>query len=192
MDMNCNQIRADVREKGLQADAGVIDHLDRCPLCRAWYADHRLAMALQALPVPEPSPGFVDRALRNAALGRPQRAPSAWLSAAAAILLTVAVALLALVSTPRSAELDTRIVNVVIEARDNRTNALVVIDLADDLELEGFAGERRIEWHTDLARGRNLLTLPVRSRSGRGGDIRVALHYDDGQRTEVRIPVRAG
>lgn len=190
--MNCIETRTNIVSSRNRADPIALEHVDECPLCQAWYADHRLATALRDLPIPEPSPGFIDRALRQAALGRAPRAPSAWLSAAAAVLLSAGVMLLAVVGTPKMDPLDTRIVNVIIEARDHRSNALVVVELTDDLELEGFTGERHIEWHTDLARGRNLLALPVRSRSGRGGDIRVALHYDDGQRTEVRIPVRAG
>jgi hypothetical protein len=190
--MNCIETRTDIVAGGDPTDAGIVEHLNGCPLCRAWHSDHRLATALRDLPVAEPSPGFIDLAFHRAARAHVRRAPSAWLSAAAAVLVTVAVALLAFTGVPPADAPDIRIVNVVIEAREHRSNALVVIELADDLELEGFTGERHIEWHTDLARGRNLLALPVRSLSGRGGDIRVALRYDDGQRTEVRIPVRAG
>lgn len=147
-----------------------------------------------ALPVPEPSAGFIDRALRAAQSRRVPHAPPAGLAAAAAVLLTTAVALLAaLTDTPRAGSVpEIRVVNVIIEARVARTDALVTIELAEGLELEGFAEQRRIEWRTDLLQGRNLLALPVRSRSGAHGDIRVALSYDGTQSTQLTIPVSAG
>lgn len=198
--MNCSEFRAGVNARGNADEAAYRRHLGTCELCRAWYGEWRLAQALQSLPVPEPSPGFVDRALHAAAMANRQ-GRSRQYAAAAAVLLMVAAGLGGLFSLREypgeDGALDVvsaepRMVNVVIDTRRDRQDALVTIELADDLELDGFSGQRRIEWRTDLARGRNLLALPVRSTSGTGGEIRVALRYDDQTTTELRIPVRAG
>jgi hypothetical protein len=205
--MNCNDIRTEIAARGLDAGLHLTEHVAACDLCRAWLDDHRLRLALEALPVPEPSPGFVDRVLQAAtgsveATGSVQRtgagvrsAPPAGLAAAAAVLLTVAVALLATLGgrgAPDGAEIHTQIVNVVIEARADRADALFTVELTEGLELDGFGEQRRVEWHGQLLRGRNLLALPVRGRAGTTGDIRVSLSYDGVAGTELRIPVGTG
>jgi hypothetical protein len=216
--MNCNDIRTEIATRGVDARPLLAEHVAGCDLCRAWLDDHRLRLALVALPVPEPSPGFVDRVLQAAtgpaasagvaSAGSVEAttptqgtwpgvasAPRPGLEDAAAVLVTVTVALLALVGgrgAPDMAEMRTQIVNVVIEAGSDRADALLTVELTEGLELDGFGEQRRVEWHAELIRGRNLLALPVRGRAGTAGDIRVSLSYDGVPGTEIRIPVGTG
>ncbi|MFW6094313.1 MAG: hypothetical protein ACODAC_10095 [Pseudomonadota bacterium] len=165
-------------------------------MCRHWYEDRRLEQALTDA-VPDPGPGFEDRVLRRAVAASREAAPRSWRRPAgiATAALATVLALAALLGEPWSAaapEPKPRMVNVVIDAKENRRDALVTVELADDLELAGYSDQRRIQWRTDLAKGKNLLALPVRARSGAQGDIRVALSYQGGAATQMRIPFGSG
>lgn len=200
--MQCRFVRAAISLQGYRAsrlDSAQRAHLAECEPCRAWHAEEILKVALQRPSVPDPSPAFVDQALARAAREHRHRVPRTLWSAAAAVILTVAVALLAGIGpgedTPATAALAAqgpRIVNVVIEAKEQREDATVTVRLAKDLELEGFEGQHLIQWQTTLAKGRNLLALPVRSKTGAGGDVRIALSYDGSNRSEMRISLSAG
>jgi hypothetical protein len=198
--MNCDRARTEIfgpAEPALAARR----HVEACELCQVWLDDARLIQALRAEPIPEPSAGFVDRALQRASQPRPARFAHPALAAAAAVLLAVAAVVAVVMPGERVTEvrpvvespiLAPRIVNVVIDAKDDRPGTLLRIELTEDLELEGFANQQSMEWRTDLTRGRNLLALPVRSKAGRGGDIHVALRYADRPGTELRIAVNPG
>ncbi len=197
--MNCNRLRAELTERGLGSVAERHrDHLDGCELCRLWLEDRRLIQAL-ATPVPEPSPGFEDRAIRRAVSASPRRLRQP--AAAAAAVLALAASLAAWLAghgpdRPGAADpvlaVAPRVINVVIDTKDHRQDALLTIELAEDLELEGYAGQHLIEWRADLAKGRHLLALPVRMKTGVGGEIRIALTHGGSTPTRVRIPVGAG
>jgi hypothetical protein len=216
--MNCNRHRDAIRICGYRADrldASHHEHMDTCELCRAWYREVVLRKALTTQPIPQPAAGFVDRVLASAVSTPPvhrwpsERRPARhWPArlratnwAAAAVLavaitgtLTLAVGLRE--SPPGDlaevAQRQTRLVNVVIDASHRREDATVTIRLAEDLELEGYAGLHVIEFQTDLERGRNLLALPVRSKTGAGGEIWIALSHAGANEKTMRIHVNAG
>ena len=199
--MTCSRIRDEIAARGFRHGPGPAHeaHLVACELCRHWYEDFELRAALAAQPVPPPSPGFVDRALANAAQADAQGRVRLWTmgGAVAAAVLALAIGVAGVLRPGQESgqvfgPASTRLVNVVIEARDDRSQALVTVELTEELELEGYGDRRRIEWHTDLAKGRNLLALPVRVRSGAAGDLRIALSYEGGTRKEMHIPVRSG
>lgn len=201
--MTCNRIRAELALLGYSDSPGPAQraHLARCELCRRWHEDWKLGTALAAQPVPAPSAGFADRALARAARqgdGRHTVARRGSLAAAAAVLLMV-TGIIALSGGPVSGPDAppgtapvSRLVNVVIDAKDDRSDARVTVEITGNLELEGYGGQRLIEWQTDLRKGRNLLALPVRVKEGASGDLRVALSYHGGTRKEMHIPVRSG
>lgn len=114
---------------------------------------------------------------------------------AATLLIAVAgwIAWLALPgSGPSEVQPEPRVLHVVIDAKEHRQGALVTLDLSEEVELEGFGDQRHIEWRTDLAKGRNLLKLPVKVTPGRqSGEIKVALSYNGDGGAEMRIPVGA-
>jgi hypothetical protein len=204
--MNCNQIRTAVSTQGFRVDrlnATTQEHLERCELCSAWQRDETLRLALAGLRVPEPSAGFADRVLERAVTQRVAAPARRGWAAAAAVAIAVSGILtvgLGLRELPTAQMPDTvvaapashRVINVVINAASRRDDATVTIRLAEDLELEGYAGLHTIEWQTDLEQGRNLLALPVRSKTGAGGDIWVAFSYGGSKEKSMRIQVDAG
>jgi hypothetical protein len=205
--MNCSDLRTIVSTRGLQTarlDAASRAHLADCDLCHIWHRDEVLRLALTSLRVPQPSPGFADRVIERAvAAHRGERPAKPW-AAAAALVLAVSVALTLatglretpatstqeqIVATPQQAY---QVINVVIDSSTRHDDATVTIRLAEDLELEGYAGLHTIEWQTDIEQGRNLLALPVRAKTPRGGEIMIALSYGGASEREMRIQVDAG
>lgn len=219
--MKCEQFRAATVAGGDEPgnlSEGQHGHLRGCELCRHWFDDARLAAALRELPVADPGPGFADRVIGRAIAagagkdhgdtprgqesdtrvrpiaGRAPRRLTTKLASGGALAATFLVAVLLTtgqVRTPQAADPESRLVNVVIDAQVPRPNATLTLFLADDLELDGYAGRRRIEWQTDLAQGRNLLSLPVQMQSGAPSEMRLAVSYGDHTHQEMRIPVDA-
>jgi predicted anti-sigma-YlaC factor YlaD len=205
--MNCNDIRSSVTAQGFQADrldAASREHLADCDLCRAWYRDEVLRLALTSLRVPSPNAGFEDRAIERAvaAHGGARRPARHWAAAAALALVVSAVVTVATGVRDTSAPMQEEVVaapqptyqmiNVVIDSSTRRDDATLTIRLAEDLELEGYAGLHTIEWQTDIEQGRNLLALPVRTKTSGGGEIWIALSYGGANEAEMRIQVDAG
>lgn len=198
--MDCKQLRDEASAGNFRLDLRHRGHIEGCELCRSWYRQERLRAALAREAIPEPDGGFTDRVLAAASSFASHEASPArrtWPAAAAAVMV-VALAFLGWLAQPESTQ-DTapealaqaRVVKLVIDAKEHRHQALLTIELTDGLQLEGFGDRRHIEWHTDLAKGRNLLTLPLRATSATSGDVYVALSYEGRTRTEMRVPVGA-
>src|SRR5262249_49643221 len=81
-------------------------------------------------------------------------------------------------------------VRLLINSAVAQESATVTIELADNLELAGFPDERRIEWQTPLAAGRNLLTLPLTLTRPTDSQFRVGLKYASG-RQDIQVSVKA-
>jgi hypothetical protein len=158
----------------------VREHLDSCQQCHdAFKRDEDMLQALRALPVPAPSPGFARRSLQHAqSSGRwqIQKSLAPLLSAAmAACLVLWLVTGLPRMSYHPAPELPTaqviikineqKIINVVVNAPRDLLDANVTIQLPEQVEMVGFPGKRKIEWKTDLRKGKNLLSLPIVAKS---------------------------
>lgn len=205
--MKCTQARQQIQSLERQEDlrqpahTALADHLNHCELCRQYASDALLVRELAALEVPEPDTAFLSRALSRAQ----QPARRSWLPAAAAVSLLVAVtagwlgygalAPQAPDTAPVVAETEQtrpngyhrQEIHIVIHSQSDRDNAELSIELAENLELEGFAGQRRLAWHTALKKGPNLLVLPVRARDS-GGELRVtSILEDKSLETSVRV-----
>lgn len=164
--------------------------------------------ALRAMPVPEPRPGFVDRAIANAvdvAAPAPRRGwravvgrREAWWGAAVGAL-AAALAIVALL--PRAA-LDggandvalalneSREISVVIEAERELTDATIRIQVTGGVELAGFADQPQVEWTATLEQGANVLALPVYARlPGEGRLVAVIEHDGRTKRVVVELHV---
>jgi len=81
-------------------------------------------------------------------------------------------------------------VEVVIDAGAGRNEATLTIELADNLELEGFPNERVISWQTQLTEGKNLLRLPLILKDESDSEFNVDLSYGS-TRKAITVMVRA-
>jgi hypothetical protein len=177
------------------------EHLASCDLCRQHAGDAMLSRELAELDVPDPAPEFLSRALAKAQ--QPERWRWMPTAAAASLLVVVAAGWLAFGTlSPQSTGLAPDVakselvepvgylrqeIRIVINSQEDRSNAELTIDLAENLELDGFGGQRRLAWNTSLKKGANLLVLPVRARDD-GGELRISSKLGDtALETSVRV-----
>lgn len=192
------------------ADREALDsHLQHCPGCRRLLEQERqLQVAMRELPAPPAPPaGFADRVLHEAAAchlrhhrGRHQRFG---LAIAATLVLGMALGLLLSpspspgpdpVSVPVNLvtldKAQTRDVHLAFDAGMDLQDVIVVLHLPDQVELAGYPGQRSLQWRTDLAHGRNRLSLPLIAYGDEGGVVVAELSHGGMQkRFEVRVEV---
>lgn len=163
-----------------------------------------LRRALKRMSAPEPHPGFVDRALANAAAATPLRTGLAhlfsrwetWIGAAlggaVATLLTI---VLLRPADPLPADItlalnEMRNIDVLIDSERALEGATIRIVASGSVVLDGFDDEREIDWQTHLAEGANMLSLPVVARSqGAGQLVAVIEHGGRTRRVTVNLNV---
>ncbi|MEW6076666.1 MAG: hypothetical protein AB1724_02510 [Thermodesulfobacteriota bacterium] len=205
--MDCKDIREKIRETvanngAAENDKALARHIGECELCRQFYTDlildRQLCRALEEMPVPEPSPDFVARAMRHAvSCNRLKPRRSLAMGAVAALIIAVFVPLMmkslkltepvADVVIPVGGE---KTVQIMIQAAAPRTNVTLSIALAGDVALKNFPNQHGLQWQADLDQGDNLLALPLLLKDRAGGDVKVRYQYN-GTEKEVRIKVRA-
>jgi hypothetical protein len=166
--------------------------------------EQQLIQALRDLPVPEPRPGFVDRALLRAVAGdsRPSwfaHVLSSWETWLGLTVGATAATLLSLwLVTPKSLNEsqpvaltvnEVRSIDVVIESERELKNATIRVAAIGGIELDGFSSERQLDWRADLRKGANLLTLPVLARAP-GKGVLVAMIEHGGEQRSVTVNVR--
>lgn len=171
----------------------------------------KLRQALKGMPVPEPRPGFVDRALANATTARHESAASrlsglrylatrweTWIGAAlgGAVAATLTLILMrpfepAAPGVITLALHETRDIEVLIDSERSLDDATIRIVATGSVMLDGFDDERHIDWRTSLERGSNLLSLPVVARSaGKGQLVAVIEHGGRTRRVTINLTVR--
>jgi hypothetical protein len=165
--------------------------------------------ALRAMPVPEPRPGFVDRALREAVRAAAPaqqrrrwwagfgRREAWWGAAVGAMAATLAVVAL----LPRPAAVggahevalalnEAREISVVIDSERELTDATIKVYVSGGVELQGFGDQPAIEWTATLGQGANVLALPVYARlPGEGRLVAVVEHGGRTKRAVVDVRV---
>ncbi|MEF8943070.1 MAG: hypothetical protein V5B78_09800 [Desulfohalobiaceae bacterium] len=185
-------------------DGDFAAHLRECELCRAYYSDVLLTRGLNEEPVPQPDREFADRVM-DRAISRARRRRKGrvfrGLSAAAAVLMIFFAGYLAHFTTQHStvseqrhmemalAEGDGDSIQILIETKRARQDATFTVALEGEVALRDLPDRRRMQWRTDLVRGRNLLELPVELRGESGGTVRVGYQYDS-ERQEVSVRVK--
>lgn len=206
--MNCIESRQTIDQlRPFEAPEGALKaHLSDCELCQHYYGERALEQQLASLQVPEPSSDFLERAMRHAVVEGESRETARrrrnwrWPSAIAASVLVAAAGLSTLKEAPIAPDVDQVVavqpdeesyyreeVRIMIRSQQDWENAEVSVELAEDLELEGFAGEHLVSWNTKLTKGANMLTLPILVRKG-GGEVRVTSHYGN-KSHEVQVRV---
>jgi hypothetical protein len=213
MNMNCRQfnhfreyfecldeyLRGRPVESELRA---AVTHLRACAACqrRLKLADE-LRAALRDLPVPAPRPGFFGEALARA---QAPRAVSGrrWQHLVGAALAASLVLGLGLGWLPNSVRTpsetlpgvtialrELRTVHLALSAERDLKQATLNIALPQGIEIQGFPGQRDIRWQTDLARGVNMLALPLVAVSAHGGALVARLEHGD-RSTEFTVKLQ--
>ncbi len=206
--MTCQEFQAQLDEyMAGELEPRVIDaagdHLRACRNCQQRLARrHELRASLRSQIVPPPRPEFFGQALALARQSAPTRF-SLWprlAGAALAASLAVWIGFGWLPGTRLQSGPDklagivialheTRTVQLAFNAEQALTGAMLHIRLPDGVELQGFPGQREIHWRTDLARGVNLLSLPLTAVAASEGTLRARLEHD-ARSTEFAVQLR--
>ena len=155
----------------------------------------KLRAGLRAMPVPEPRPGFVERALATAS-GAPAphmrgiRAtltrPSVWWAAGVGAVLA-SIAWLAVMgmhsAAPREQAVslalnESREISLVIDSERALEGATIRLYVSGGVALAGYEDQHEIEWLASLNQGANLLSLPVVARAPGDGRVVAEIEHD--------------
>ncbi|MFP3983753.1 MAG: anti-sigma factor family protein [Desulfurivibrionaceae bacterium] len=194
--MHCKEVKLqlDALDWTEEIDPGgdLRDHLNECDACRDYARERRLVNLLASLPVRQPAPGFEDRVIRKALTGKgTPRMPKRWaLATAAGIFLAVLLTLQFYpgggthgpVQSAQNAVVEvqpqeTRMVNLRLTSPRNLSDALITVELDDNLELEGYRGVNNLQWRSSFQSGENRLALPVRLLEKHSGKVTVVLEH---------------
>jgi hypothetical protein len=183
-----------------KGDDPIMHHIAACELCRHFYEDALLEHAIVNMPTPEPVEGFAVKAISNAVRHNRaiRRKTFISMSAAAAIIIFGVVLTLKTIEFPgyKGSMQSTAVMGVeaektirlMIETSQDRQDATLTIELAKNLTLKSHPSETRVEWQTDLVKGKNLLELPLLHKDEADGYINVRYRYN-GTEKEVHIHI---
>ncbi len=207
--MNCQKFQAQLDEymagelEPRAVDAAGV-HLRACPACQQRLARrHELRASLRSQIVPPPRPEFFGQAL---ALARQSSAParfSLWprlagAALAASLAVWIGFGWLPGTRPPSGSDKlagivialhETRTVQLAFNAEQPLVGAVLHIRLPIGVELRGFPGQREIQWRTDLARGINMLSLPLTAVAASEGALRARLEHG-ARSTEFAVQLR--
>lgn len=187
--------------------AAIALHVQSCPDCASTLEQRQaLRQNLQAMALPAPSSGFLERAVATAADAARQdtaqpsanRSGGAWLALAAALIAAVLVSTVmapadhpAPETTLQGIHLATNTVTPVKLAFSSETaleDARLSLSLPVGVELMGYDGQTDLSWNTDLEEGTNVLRLPLIGRMAATDVLVARLEHPSGAKT-FRLPV---
>lgn len=205
--MNCRSFedRLDGYLEGALADKDhdeAAAHLQSCGDCQRRLARvQALRAALRSLPVPAPQAGFFEHALARAQGPRPAHRFGWTYLAGAALAASLALwigfgRIPDFLSAPASKPIgvtialhETRTVQLAFNAEHELSQATLSITLPDGVEVKGFPGQHQLSWQTNIARGANVLSLPLIAVSPSSGVLLARLTHGD-RSTELTIPLQ--
>lgn len=203
--MNCLQFTNELDEylAGALARAehdAAAAHLNGCRACQRLVAGAQARRAtLRNLPIPAPRAGFFDEALRHAQRAH-QVTHRRWpqltgLALAASLALWLGAGWLPqLLRAPDKnggiviALHEVRTVQLAFNADHELRQATLSITLPESVELQGFPGQREVRWQTDLARGVNVLSLPLVAVAAADGVLLARVQLGD-HSSELTVPL---
>jgi len=185
-------------------------HLNDCAGCRSQFKQEQAFRAdLKAMPVPAPSAGFADRVLRQAVESNVSHhhrhgfVTGFGSALVAGLALWVVVGLFPVqqqgvapdgkepLQTVAITLNETQDVKLVFNAAHQVRGAKITIELPDNVMIAGYPGRNRLEWQTDLAKGSNLLRLPVVASQADAGQLVAHIEHDNKVTTlKIRIEVQ--
>lgn len=186
------------------------DHYNHCSHCAEKLTQERqFRQLLKSAPVPPPSAGFVDRALRQAVhsvdshhhVSHRQGFIKGFGSAlVAGLALWAVVGLFPVERTPLPNGSENSISISLQEARDVKLafytekavqGATIKISLSDNVEIAGYQNRQTLEWKTDLLKGDNVLTLPIKGLKPQQGKIIAQISHNNLVRSiELKLNVQ--
>jgi len=174
-------------------------HIKHCVSCQQALQTHQtIRQALHSLPVEKASPDFEEKvfaAVRSHHVAHNKHSGNRFIAGFA----TAAVASLTLwfASTVYTPQFDvdapqasnpqiinlamnqSRTVKLVFEAPTDLTGVTLSVALPENIELEGYAGQKQLVWQTSLNKGQNILALPVIAIGKGQGELVAQLSYGD-------------
>jgi hypothetical protein len=202
--MQCTEARSKLNTATSEQQYGVElrEHIASCQLCHRYAEDQQLTRTLQSWQVPGPDQAFLQQAMLRAT--QPIRSSAnrkwSWLAATVASLALVGI----LMSWMNSSQLNgplphLRMADAPVQSVQQRVSIMIYstdeqdaelsIALAENLELEGFAGQQTLTWNAHLTKGENLLSLPLLV-NGAGGELQVTSRFA-GRQHQVQLKVEA-
>jgi hypothetical protein len=175
------------------------EHAAVCADCRGAVVSVHALRVLSLMPVAASPEGAFRRALDRATSSTSREQESSrgfWvgLGAGLAVAACIALAVFALLSlslapdvssTPRLslAVNESRDVNISLTSSEPLFDAEIRVTLSGSIDLQGYAGQRELSWHTDLDAGTNQLTLPIVATGTDGGQLLVEVIHSGKRRT---------
>jgi len=176
-------------------------HIQHCPACqRSVEQAQQMILALREMPVAPPRAGYERRVLGSlqqqaASPARRHRLPLWFATGFATAMLAVFtvwfmfvtpgvqqdqhVAAITLHVVPQQV----RKVDLVFTSPNLIQQATMRIELPADVELEGYAARRVLEWQADIVQGKNRLSLPLIAKGKSGGVLNASISHKGKKRT---------
>lgn len=170
-------------------------HINQCVSCQqALEAHNTVRQALGSLPVEKASPEFEEKVfaeVRSHYTAYNHRHSGNRFIAGFATAMAAGLALW-FASTVYTPQLDesapqvvtvamnkARTVKLMFDAPTNLAEVTLTVELPENIELEGYAGQKQLVWQTKLNRGQNILALPVIATGNGQGELVAHISYGD-------------
>ena len=181
--------------------AAVAQHVSHCQVCQQVFTQaQQMVLALRAMPVAPPRAGYEQRVLKflhhDAATPVRRHHTPLWFATGFATAMLALFAVWFLFVTPaveheqsvaaitlHVVPQQVRKVDLVFNSPKQISQATLRIELPADVELEGYATRRVLEWQADLKQGTNRLSLPLIAKSQSGGTLTATISHNGRKRT---------
>jgi hypothetical protein len=175
------------------ATQAIQEHLADCHGCTQMVGcEQKFRRSLRQLPVELPEAGFAERVFANA-VSTEKHQNAWWVAFSAGGGLAMVVMLLLYFILPLrgpdqifeqlagvTMAVDApRTIEMVVNVPEDLNGTTITILLPEHVELDGFPDERHITWTADLAKGGNLLSLPVVARRVGSGPLVARVEHEN-------------
>lgn len=184
---------------------GVQEHLADCTRCHEIVdVERKFRRSLRQMPVPPASSGFLDKVFEIATKEK-NETPGWWGGFSVGGGLAVAIMIFVFLGLPYLGKesaiqqltgvaiaLDEpKTIQMVVNVPEDLEGSSITILLPEQVELDGYPGERAISWTADLQKGANLLALPLVARQIGSGTLVARVEHANKRKTfEVSMEVR--
>ncbi len=172
-------------------------HIESCASCQQALEAHKtLRQALRSLPVDEASADFEAKVFTAVSSHYGPRSGHSgsrfYAGFATAMTASLALWFASTVYTPPVDEYvrdeqapqiinltmnQARTVKLVFEAPTDLAEVTLSVELPENIELEGFSGQKQLVWQTNLNKGQNILALPIIATGNGQGELVAQLSY---------------